>query len=136
MKRTILGVLAVFVTWSILDYVLHGIILAPLYEATASLWRPMEEMKMSTLYLVTLIAAACFVFIYDRLITEPGVKTALLYGLAFGIGAGVSMGYGTYTVMPIPYTLALGWFLGSVVEAVAAAWVAWFVLKRGEAESG
>jgi len=28
------------------------------------------------------------------------------------------MGYGTYSVMPIPYIMALVWFLGTLVEAV------------------
>jgi hypothetical protein len=30
------------------------------------------------------------------------------------------MGYGTYSVMPIPYSMALTWFLGAVVEAALA----------------
>ena len=30
------------------------------------------------------------------------------------------MGYGTYSVMPIPYSMALTWFLGAVVEGAAA----------------
>ena len=133
MKKTVLAILAVFITWSILDYVLHGIILTHVYEATPSLWRPMAEMKMGLTYLVVLIAASCFVYVYDKMISDRGVKTALLYGLVFGIGTGISMGYGTYSVMPIPYFLALGWFLGSLVEAVAAAWIAWIVLGRGSA---
>lgn len=37
--------------------------------------------------------------------------------MLFGLGAGVSMGYGSYSVMPIPYHMAFTWFLGSVVEA-------------------
>jgi hypothetical protein len=45
------------------------------------------------------------------------VPTGLKYGLLFGLGAGVSMGYGSYSVMPIPYHMAFTWFLGSVVEA-------------------
>jgi hypothetical protein len=131
MKRTILAVVAVFVAWSVLDFILHGMILRSTYEATASLWRPMEEFKWGLNYVVVLISAACFVFIYDRLIAERSMNTALLYGLVFGIGAGVSMGYGSYTVMPIPYYLALAWFLGTVVLAVVGGWVAWLIVGRG-----
>jgi len=34
----------------------------------------------------------------------------------YGAGYGISMGYGSYSFMPIPYSLALIWFLGTVVE--------------------
>jgi hypothetical protein len=27
------------------------------------------------------------------------------------------MGYGSYSVMPIPYHMALTWFMGTVIEA-------------------
>ena len=130
MKRTILAVLAVFVTWSALDFVIHGLILGSIYEATPALWRPKAEMKMGLMYVTVLMSAAVFVYIYARFITGKGVKTAVLYGLVFGIGAGVPMGYGTYSVMPIPYVMAFVWFAGSVVEAVAAGLVAGLIIKK------
>jgi hypothetical protein len=63
-KRTILGILAVYVAWSVLDFVIHGVILRGSYEATMSLWRPMDEMKMGLMYLVVLISAVTFVSIF------------------------------------------------------------------------
>ena len=30
------------------------------------------------------------------------------------------MGYGTYSFQPIPYMMALTWFLGSLVEGILA----------------
>jgi hypothetical protein len=35
-KRIVLGIVAVFVAWQVLDFVLHGLILASTYQATAS----------------------------------------------------------------------------------------------------
>jgi hypothetical protein len=118
--RMLLGVLAVYVAWSVLDFVIHGVMLQTTYEATASLWRPMEEMKMGLMYVVTLIAAACFVAVYEHLISAKSVRSGLLLGLLYGVGVGTSMGHGSYAVMPIPYNLALSWFLGTLVEAVVA----------------
>ncbi len=130
MKRTILAVLAVFVTWSVLDFIIHGLILGSAYAATSALWRPMAEMKTGLMYVTVLIAAAAFVFIYARFIAEKGVKTAVLYGLVFGIGEGTAMGYGSYSVMPIPYSMAFVWFLGSVVEAAIGGLVAGLIIKK------
>ena len=130
MKRIVLAVLAVFVTWSVLDFVIHGLILGSAYEATPVLWRPMDEMKTGLLYFTVFVAAAAFVFIYARFIADKGIKTAVLYGLVFGIGYGISMGYGSYSVMPIPYTMAFVWFLGTVVEMTAGGLVAGLIVKK------
>ena len=57
-----------------------------------------------------------------------------MYGLIWGIAAGVSMGYGTYAVMPIPYYMALTWFLGTVVEGVVAGVITAAIVKEVEAK--
>lgn len=77
----------------------------------------MEEMKNGLMVIVGLIAAATFVYIYAAFISNKSMATAVKYGVIFGIGAGVSMGYGSYSVMPITYGIALGWFLGTLVNA-------------------
>ena len=130
MKRTALAVLAVFVTWSALDFVVHGLILGSTYAATPQLWRPMAEMKTGLMYVTVLITAAAFVYIYARFITDKRLNTAVLYGLIFGIGTGIGMGYGTYSVMPIPYSMAFVWFLGSVVEFTVGGLVAGLIVKK------
>ena len=118
LKKILLATLAVFVVWVILDFIIHGWLLAPLYEQTSHLWRPMEEMKMLVMYLTTLIAAFFFSAVYGWLVRPKNINAALLYGLLFGLGAGTSMGYGSYSMMDIPYWMAFGWFLGMTVEAV------------------
>ncbi|MBI3992907.1 MAG: hypothetical protein HY342_06515 [Candidatus Lambdaproteobacteria bacterium] len=133
MQKTIIAIVVVFVVWGVLDYVLHGLILTSSYASSSQLWRPMEEMNMVLIYIVTLVAAACFVYIYTALITDRSQKTALSYGLVFGLGAGISMGYGSYAVMPIPYVMALAWFLWSILECLVGAWIAWAIVKRGAA---
>ena len=115
-KRILLATLCVFVLWSALDFFIHGVILRTVYEATASLWRPMAQMKMGLMYVTVLISALIFVLIYSRLVDRRNPGTGWKYGLLYGIGVGVGMGYGTYSVMPIPYSMALTWFLGTVVE--------------------
>lgn len=130
MKRTMLAVLAVFATWSVLDFVIHGVLLHEAYASTPALWRPMDEMRTGLLYLTVVAGAAAFVVLYDRFIAQKGVRTAALFGLVYGAGLGVSMGYGSYSVMPIPHAMALIWFLGTVVEAVAGALVMDRILRK------
>ena len=129
-KRNVLAIIAVFVVWQVLDFLLHGVILKSTYEATAALWRPMAEMKMGLMRVVGLVAAICFVCLYAWLVRPKGWATGLSYGLIFGVGTGFSMGFGTYCIMPIPQSLAITWFLGTVVEAAIAGLLAGRILKE------
>ncbi len=129
-KRILLATICIFLLWSVLDFVIHGIILRPAYEATASMWRPMAQMKMGLMYVVVLIAASMFVLIYAWLITRKSLGKGFIYGLLYGIGVGVGMGYGTYSVMPIPYSMALTWFLGSLVEASLGGLLLGMILRK------
>ena len=127
-KRIIIGIVAIFVAWQVLDFVLHGLILASTYQATAPLWRPMPEMKMGLMRLVCLVSAVSFVCLYAWLVRPKSWATGLSYGLIFGVGTGISMGFGTFCVMPIPQSLAMAWFIGTIVEtSVAGLLVGWIV---------
>lgn len=129
-KRIVLGGLAVFVAWSVLNFVIHGVILKGAYAATASLWRPMAEMKWGVMYVAILIVAFAFAAIYGWLIAGKGSGTGLRFGLLWGIGAGVSFGYGSFAVMPIPYSMAFTWFAGTVIEGVLAGWLVGLIVKE------
>jgi len=130
MKRIVLAVLAVFVAWSALDFVIHGLILASSYEVTAQLWRPMNEMKLGVLYLAVLINALAFVCIYALLVAEKGIGSGVKYGLLFGLGTGVSMGFGTYSFMPIPLYMAVAWFVGTLVETLVGGIIVGSIVRK------
>jgi len=130
MVKILLATLAVFVEWAALDMVVHGVILQSSYEATAQLWRPMEEMKMGLIYFTNLVTAFVFSFLYGKLVGTKGLKIGLYYGLLFGLAFGIPMGYGSYASMPIPYNMALTWFLGSFVEALLAGLLVGLIIKK------
>lgn len=129
-KKVLLAAVAVFILWSVLDFVIHGLILGATYASTAQMWRPQGEMKTWLLYLVTFVAALAFAAIYGWLVTPKNTGTALRYGLIYGLGAGISMGYGSYAFMPIPYLMALVWFLGTVLEYTAGALLAATIIRE------
>lgn len=135
-KKMILGILAVFVAWQILDFVIHGLILMKTYEATAELWRPMNEMKMGLMRLVALVSASVFVCIYATMIRPKSLAAGLIFGVLFGLGAGFSMGYGTYSFMPIPHHLALVWMIGTVVQGAAGGLLVGWIVKLPEGQTG
>jgi len=129
MKKLLLSILAVFVAWQILDYLIHGVILMDAYESTKELWRPMEEMSMPLMMLVSILVAAAFCYIYYAFISNKSLNTAIKFSLVFGLAMGISFGYGSYSVMPIPYSMAFVWFLGTVIEAVVAGLIVGMIIK-------
>ena len=110
LKKYLLSVLVVFVLWSALDFVIHGMILSQAYQATASLWRPMAEMKIGLMYLSSLITAAAFVGAYALLVTDKSIKKGILYGVLMGLFSGVPMALGSYSYMPITCYIAWSGF--------------------------
>jgi hypothetical protein len=129
-KKVIIGTIAVFVAWMVLDALIHQVILSSAYKATADLWRPMEERKNVLMVIVILISAIVFVYIYAEFVARKSMNTAIKFGIIFGIGAGISMGYGAYAVMEIPYFMALTWFLGTVVETTLAGMLLGIIFKE------
>jgi hypothetical protein len=119
----------VFITWSVLDFILHGVLLQSTYQATANLWRPMDQMNVPLRYLVSLVFSASFVLIYGLLVGQKSLVSGIKFGALFGLATGISMGFGSYSVMPIPLALAWGWFLGSWVEAIAAGAIVGAIVK-------
>jgi hypothetical protein len=100
------------------------------YAATASLWRPMGEMNMPLMYLVTLVFTGCFVLIYGYLVGQKSLVSGIKFGVLFGLATGISMGLGSYSYMPIPLTLAWSWFFGSLIEAMVAGAIVGAIIKR------
>ncbi len=120
LKRATFAVIAVFIAWSILDFLIHGVLLQPTYEATANLWRPKDEMNMPLMSFVTLVFTICFVAIYGLLVEQKSLVSGIKFGVLFGLAMGISMGFGSYSYMPIPLSLAWSWFLGNWIKALTA----------------
>ena len=114
-KRMVWAMVALVVLWMVLDFLVHGVLLRPIYEATAGLWRQ-AQVSTALGILVTIVCAAAFVLIYGLLIEKKSMARSVQYGLLYGLAVGAGMGFGTYNYMPIPLDLACYWFAGTIIE--------------------
>ena len=128
LKSVILAIITVFIAWSVLDFLIHGMLLKEAYEATAHLWRPMQEMNMTLMHGVTLVLAVLFVELYAVCVSDKSLSMGLKFGVIFGLAAGV-MAASSYLYMPIPLSLAIDWFVGTLVEFVVAGWLVGLLVK-------
>lgn len=131
MKKILNASIVVFVLCVIMDYALHGILLKGLYAETASLWRPAEAIGKLTWIFWVVDAAIAFLLVWlfakGWEAGKPWLGQGIRFGLVLGLLFSLPMGFSMYAIMPIPLMLALGWFVGSLVEfliaSIAAAWM-------------
>lgn len=119
-RKVLLGFVAVFITLEVLDFLVHGVLLASAYTSVASLFRPDMTAKMWIIHLVTLIGAFFFAFIFSKGYENKGIGEGIRYGCYIGIWMSVGMAYGTYSMIAIPYSLALQWFIYGLIEYIIA----------------
>ncbi|MDT8445883.1 MAG: hypothetical protein RRB13_03160 [bacterium] len=115
-----LAILAIFVTWTLLDFVIHGLVLGRYYKALMPLIRPPQDMSLWLLNALMLLMDLVFVGLFYYLNERREKKQALVYGLVMGLLMGFVIGWGTWTVIPIPNYMAWVWFLGTWGEFLVA----------------
>ena len=133
-NRYFLATLAVFVATFVLDIVINNVILAKLYLATASLWRPMEEMQrlIPWSFLVYVVTALVFTYMYAKGYEgKPSrIGEGMRFGLLIGLLTSLPMAVMCYITMPIPSALAWGGFLTGMGEFALLGIVAGLVYHK------
>jgi len=117
-KKVWTGFVAVFVTSVVLNFIVNGLILGPTYESLKSLWRPDFNSLMWVYYVLMLVGAFFFTFIFSKGYEGKGIAEGVRYGLYIGIWMSIGMAYGTYAMIAIPYSLALQWFIYGVIQYI------------------
>lgn len=120
-KRVTIGTAVLFVLWSAMDMVIHGVMLGDIYASAPGVFRDMAEMHMGLLYGTVAVGALGYALLYGLNAPRARWADSLVFGALFGLATGFGMGFGTYSVMPIPLAMAWGWFAGSIAESLAAA---------------
>lgn len=119
MNKVWIGSGVVFILLVILGMVIHGVLLAPTYSTLPEgMMRPQAEMKMWIIFVVDAVIAYFFTLIFSKGYENKGIAEGVRYGSYVGIMFGISMAYGSYASMPIPYSLALQWFLYTIAQYI------------------
>lgn len=135
LKQNLLATIAVFIAWTIIDFLAHGRLLMETYQATAHLWRPEAEMNAVLMSVITLAYSFCFVALYQHFVNPKSVSTGIKFGALFGLAAGLMAGFGSYVYLPISLHLAESWFAIHLIELTAAGAIVGYLVKGADAES-
>jgi len=135
-KKVWMGFIAVFITMEILSFVVNGLILGATYEATKALWRTDMNSLMWIFHVLTLVGSFFFTLIFSKGYEGKGLMEGVRYGTYIGIWMSIGMAYGTYAMIPIPYSLALQWFIYGVIQYIIAGVVVAQVYGMKSKEAG
>jgi hypothetical protein len=116
----VLSALGILFAWTVLDILMHRLLLRPLYEQNANLWRPFDQLNVVLIYTATFSLIAVFVLTYWLLIGPKSLGAGVGFGALLGLALGIAVGLGTYIHMPIPRALAWGWLVGGWLRGVLA----------------
>ena len=129
-KKVWIGFAVVFVLVFVLDYIINNYLMMSTYAQVANLWRPMEEMKMGLIVVCQLFFAFFFTFIFSKGYEAKGIWEGVRYGFYVSMMMHVPAAYMTYATMPVPYSLALEWFLYGTAETIIAGIALALVFKK------
>lgn len=130
-KRLALSIIVGFVFVYLYEWLVHGVLLMDVYNATANLWRAQEDMQalFPAILGFQFFFVALFMWIAASYIKTGCVKTGLKVGLQFGLLFGVMMA-GFYPYMPVPLELGVAWFLSGIPEGLGLGIIYAIVYKQ------
>ncbi len=122
-KKYLIPALAVFAVLTIVDMVIHNVLMKDLYLANSNLFRPMAEIKKHCccFMLANLIFSVAFCYIYSK---GHEKKDSIVQGIRFAawmiLLITVPFTIVSYTIYPHPKNLELTWLLAYSVEMLLA----------------
>lgn len=134
-KKLLLAFVAVYVAGQVMNYLIHQVWLAPTYATLASVFRSETDMmpKMWIMFVTAAFFCFFFCYVFARGYEAKGLAEGARYGAVIGLFFGISNAYDQYVVYPLPYGLALKWFLGTLAYCVVLGLVAAALYKPGKA---
>ena len=131
-RRYLAATLAVFVVSVGLGYVVNGVLLQSTYASIHGVWRPDILSKMWINAVNDFILSFVFVYLFVKGYEGRGILEGVRFGLLMGLVFAIPAAYGTYVIIPIPYYLALEWFLYGMAQTVIIGMVAAAIYKPAE----
>ncbi|MGB9907408.1 MAG: hypothetical protein ACPLRR_08500 [Candidatus Saccharicenans sp.] len=119
-KRFIIASVVVFVAFQVMEFVVNNIIMMSQYESLQNLWRPDMASKMWIMYLVGVLVAFLFTYVFIKGREGKGMAEGIRYGLIIWALVAVPMSLWTWVMLPVPFKMSLWWMIFSLIEYIVA----------------
>ena len=110
-KRFFVAVLTIFVVGQGLSYLIDNVILMRDYEKLNSLWRPDIMSKVWVMYLIGLLFALLFTYVFVKGREGKGIQEGVRFGIVIWLFVTVPFSLNLWILFPIPMALIVKWIL-------------------------
>ncbi|MCH7826770.1 MAG: hypothetical protein IIC75_02165 [Bacteroidetes bacterium] len=132
-KKFWITLVVVFVVMEVLNFLIHGVMLAETYasEPLKSVFRSKEEMEgmMWIMWLMDIVYAYFFCFFFAKGYENKGIGEGLRFGLYIGLFFSLTFAFSSYAIYPLTYGIVLQWFLYGLVVSLIMGVVASLLYK-------
>ena len=122
-----------YVVGGILNFLIHGVILADTYAAIDGVWRMDMDRLMWLQWVLPVFSIFFFIYIFARGYEGKGVMEGVRYGLIIWGFISIPMSFSQYMVYPIPYSLVWEWIISDLVVLVIMGILTAVIYKPAEA---
>jgi hypothetical protein len=117
-KRFLWASLAIFGVTESLDYIVDTVILMPDYKDLNSLLRPDVMSTVWLMFVVGLLAALAFTYVFVKGREGKGLLEGVRFGIIIWLLVTVPSGLGAWMLFPIPLSLIVKWILFGLLETL------------------
>ncbi len=119
-KKFWLSFVVTYIVYEILEFIIHNVLLKSTYtsDAMMKILRPQADIKVWLLFVVGLFFIFFFCWIFVKGNEGKGLMEGVRYGSYIGLMVIVPMAFATYATQPIPFGLALQWFIYGIIEII------------------
>lgn len=119
-KKYVIASIAAFMTFQLFDFITHGIILSKAYEELSNVWRPDMMSNMWIIYTTSFVMSFIFTYIFTRSYKGKGIVEGVQHGVTIGLLLNVVGMFNQYAIYPIPFSLAIQWFIYNMISFTVA----------------
>ena len=117
-RKVWIGFIAVYIVMNVTNMIIHMGLLSSVYasEPVMKIMRPAADGKTWIYFLTSAFTSFFFSLIFSKGYEGKGIAEGLRYGLYVGLMMVTPMAYASYAMYPVPYSLAMQWFLYGMVQ--------------------
>jgi hypothetical protein len=119
-KRFWLAGLVIYVVFQAMDFVINEVFMKTANESLKSLWRPDMMSRMWVMYVIGVLVALLFTYIFIKGREGKGITEGVRYGIIIWLFVSVPMSVSMWVLLPIPHMIILRGLLFALLEMLVA----------------
>jgi hypothetical protein len=119
-KRFFGAALAVFVAVQAMEFVIGMFLMKSANESLEGLWRPDMMSRAWMMYLMSVLVALVFTYIFVKGREGKGIQEGVRFGIIIWLFFTVPMNHFLWVMLPIPYRIIFQWLLAGLLEMLVA----------------